>query len=934
MRYQEGGLAAALEEDEEPLDPMQGYLSLLASQYQTSPEAQQYSRSILEQVLDPEAFAAEEEAFERYQETAEESRQALQAARERVLAEKFDPRDKWLAAAAAFGTPTRTGHFGETLGNVAQAIRGPISAEREFEKERSERLLELDEALGGMDQASALAQLKMAKERRTSLGDLGKEALKTLGKTIGKTPPASAGSKRLDQAMATELSTWELQGAADAAKSISEMNEAVDALKGTSDLISGSIVGLAPKEVRDIILPESGNVQDLIETTAQRSLKAVLGGQFGQREGEMLLARTFNPRLDESQNYRRAFRLLKMLQEATAQKNRALNHFKQYGTMQGFQGKTAWDYEDFEPEPLMISVRMADGNIFEVPEGTTKGEALQLYEEYREGKEKKAKGGRVKGFKKKKKSPQFHIRRYSEGGVIDIDELEEERGGMDVDPLDILLSGVGTVTGAGVGAGGVEAEARLRELSGELDRGTSAERRVAEAMEVGGVDPEEAMLEVRRGRRMGVPETPLDVSGRPAKILGEQALMAGGEEAEGVLSELEARHAGSRERVARQVEKGLRTPEFFDTEEKLTTRLYERAKPLYQQAYKENPSVKEPKVLQEIFQSPDGKKAVQIALRLMQNQGKKIGKEDAVGLVRRPSLEFLDNVKKGLDQLIRQYDMRAGGPNPMSHSIKGLRSKLLAYLDNPDNVTPTYAKARQQYKGDLEILQALDMGKGEFLRMPSEQARRELSAMSPNERDALRTGVSQKIYETIYGPTTDIAAARRIIGSPEMVNRLELLFDKPSEFRIFKAALEREMALFEQGKKTVRRAESGRTQQMTQELLERGDPLARVKEVAGRNPFSPVMWVTRFLETLGGKKKFRLGEDEADEIVRILNTGDLKELETLGTRLKKVGSRVKKVRGRKGKAALVGAAIGAALAPFLDTEDQEEEIVGIEELED
>lgn len=44
--------------------------------------------------------------------------------------------EKWLAIAAALGQPTRTGSFGESLGNVAQTLGAQRSARREAEEKR------------------------------------------------------------------------------------------------------------------------------------------------------------------------------------------------------------------------------------------------------------------------------------------------------------------------------------------------------------------------------------------------------------------------------------------------------------------------------------------------------------------------------------------------------------------------------------------------------------------------------------------------------------------------------------------------------------------------------------------------------------------------------------------------------------------------------
>lgn len=916
MKYQEGGLAAAT--SPAPVDPIQGYLSLLAQQQSTSPEAQERAREILDQLMAEDTFAREEEILERFKETAEESRAALQDARQRVLAERFDPRQKWLAIAAAAGAPTRTGQFGETLGNVARGLAPVVAEESEFRRDQGDRLLQLDQALAGVDEGLLANEFKLAQMQREQFSALGREALKTLGKTTmgGARPQPTAGGKSRDQKMATTLNDWVTQGQADAVKSMSELTEAIDMMR-KSDNISGPLLGLAPKWARDFAFPESGNVQDLVETTAQRSLKAVLGGQFGQREGEMLLARTFNPRLDESVNLKRAYRLLRMLEIATEQKNAALRHFEQYGTMEGFEGKTEWTIEDFELPPEMVKVRMQDGTIIEVDASWTRQQIEDFYRESRGDEEK----------------PKFQ-----EGGAVDINEWEQ----MDrqiAEPKDdslgrdlALLVG-STVAGTGSGLGVEELGARLEELQSGFERPARGERLVAEAMEVGGVDPRQMATEVKRAQRMGVPELPLDVSGRTTTELGERALMAGGEEAERAIEMLGERHADSAERVGRQIEKSLRTPEFFELEERLTNKLYENSRPLYRKAYAENKIVDAPPFWGNMLQNKYGRQAIEQAMEFMEDIAQKpYGQQDAMGMVRKPSLEFLDQVKRGFDQLIRKEETH--GPTPLGRHLRKQRSRLVAWLDNPDNVTPDYQKARKQYKGDLEVLEALDTGRREFHRMAPEALRREMVDMSYGEKYALRAGVAQRLYEMIYHPTTDMNSARKLIGSPDMRRRLELLFDKPREYRIFEAALQREMDLFEREKKTVRRSESGRTRRMTEDLLAMDDPLTAVKDKIGRGPLGRVI---QLLPSFGRTRQtIELSEKEADDIIRILTTGEVDELDKLGERLSDVQQRGKTRRKRRGKAAAVGTAVGAALGALgiLDGEDEpEEETVDIEEVE-
>lgn len=62
----------------------------------------------------------------------------LDAARTKLRDRRVGPSasEKWLAIAAALGQPTRTGSFGESLGNVAQTLGAQKAAAREAEEKR------------------------------------------------------------------------------------------------------------------------------------------------------------------------------------------------------------------------------------------------------------------------------------------------------------------------------------------------------------------------------------------------------------------------------------------------------------------------------------------------------------------------------------------------------------------------------------------------------------------------------------------------------------------------------------------------------------------------------------------------------------------------------------------------------------------------------
>ena len=961
-KFQEGGLATA----QQLQDPNQTVLGIFQSMNMTTPEAQRWAREYLEGFQEYD-YAAEEEILQRQRDLAEESRQALIAAREAVLGEQYDDRTMWLDFAAAMGAPTKSGHFGEALGRGLGAIAEGRRSEREFLRQQREEALGFSEQLRDIDQGTLEMEMALQQLRRGQELGLAKSAATILGRRTPPRPPSVTqlpGIKSLDQRMAGEYTTWIAGGQADIQQQQVALVDVLRTLE-ESDTISGPWVGIIPRSLRDLVLPEASNVQDVVEGVTQRSLKAILGGQFGEREGMLLLARAYNPRLEEEVNRPRVFRLLQTIATAAQEKERAFQWFEDYGTMAGYDGKTEWSLADFIPPPIMQRVRMVPGDdstIISVPDHWTREEVQHFYEtgeepfdplmewieqneagrqEFKKGgkvrrrrRRKYQTGGKVRGYRKKPAKPKhLKMQRYQQGGpveeddeVLDVDQLESgedqvvdigERGRDGIGPGDVISTVGGAAVGAGVGLAAESAGTAVYERATGFQRPTWAEQRVGEAMERSGVTPMEARAGVRRAQRQGTPSMLIDEAGRVAQGLGEVAAMRATEPGDIFLQQLEERFAGSRDRVGRVVERGLRSPEFFAQEQLLTDRLYERARPLYQQAYAEAEPIAFPEGFDEWLQRPSAQRAYDIAVQFMQDKGRPLGPADATGMSTRFSLEFWDEMKRAFDQMIRTEE--AMGPTPQGRNLRRLRGDLLTYLNA--NAPQAWLDARAQYAGDLEVLEALDIGRREFHRLAPQEVAQMYNDMGWAERNALRTGVAQHIYDVIYNPSTNIDAARRLIGSTANRDRLRVLFDKPAEWRIFEAALEREMDIFQRDRRSTGRIERGRTAQQVDQVTRMGDPITPVTDAISR---SPLAWVVRTLGAVGRRRAI-ISEQQADEIVEILRTGRLDELDAITPRLEAGRQYSAMRRGRRGKAALVGAAIGTGVAAFAeDTEAQEE----------
>lgn len=117
--------------------------------------------------------------------------------------------------------------------------------------------------------------------------------------------------------------------------SVQQLNQIADSLEKT-DTATGPVLGLLPKVLRDVITPQGASLQDSAERIVQGGLRATLGGQFTQAEGDRFLARAYNPRLDEKQNATNMRVIAREIAAMQLDKKNALDYFQKNGTLGGF----------------------------------------------------------------------------------------------------------------------------------------------------------------------------------------------------------------------------------------------------------------------------------------------------------------------------------------------------------------------------------------------------------------------------------------------------------------------------------------------------------------------------------------------------------------------------------------------------------------------
>ncbi len=342
-------------------------------------------------------------------------------------------------------------------------------------------------------------------------------------------------------------------------------------------------------------------------------------------------------------------------------------------------------------------------------------------------------------------------------------------------------------------------------------------QKVLQALQRDDTTPADIAQRLEASRRLGVPSTVGDVGGPNTQALATAVTQKPGPGVQNYVDSTIARMKGTPDRVHELVNRALAPDDYLAQLDKLQQALYSNAKPLYDAAYGQFPSVNSPQLM-EVLDTPAGKRAARRAVTMMRNAREPIGNADVTGMVHAPSLKFWDYFKRGLDDTINKAERT--GYTGEGKILRGMRNTVRDELDRattlPNGVSP-YAAARQQYAGDLEVRDALQTGRDKFLTMTNEALRRTLDPMSFAEKDAFRSGAAESLFNQANKAGNP---ARRLLNLPGVAQKYQALFDKPSDYQRFMDGLSQEADNFDRARTRVAMAARARNASAAQEISE------------------------------------------------------------------------------------------------------------------
>ena len=180
------------------------------------------------------------------------------------------------------------------------------------------------------------------------------KAAGTQGLDVGE-KPLTPFQEAFDKTSATELANFMSKEYPGQITNLQKFDDVIEQLKNNPNL-TGAVEGGMPSALKVLLNPESIGVQDDIQSIIFQQLKATLGAQFTQQEGEKLVAANFNKYLSEEINIKRLERLRGETVRGLENKVAMFKHMQSGGSLRDWKGGM------FDAESLTLDKDITDKN--------------------------------------------------------------------------------------------------------------------------------------------------------------------------------------------------------------------------------------------------------------------------------------------------------------------------------------------------------------------------------------------------------------------------------------------------------------------------------------------------------------------------------------------------------------------------------------------
>ncbi len=362
----------------------------------------------------------------------------------------------------------------------------------------------------------------------------------------------------------------------------------------------------------------------------------------------------------------------------------------------------------------------------------------------------------------------------------------------------VLSSGLGALGGGVLGAA-IPVAARglgatYRGVAGMFGKGpqAAAPKMIADAIRADGLSPAALGQGIGEAQARGVPLALMDM-GDNLRGLAASVGRKPGPSRTIIRDAAISRQEGQVDRIAGAVARDLgpvANPR--EVGEQLMASAKQKAAPLYEQAYATPTPVTDnlAGILKRVPRA-----AYESAMRIARLEGRdpnavRLDFDDAGQpiLGNQLSMETLDLIKRGLDDVVEKYRDKTTGRLVLDTEGRAVNNLLRAFTSEVDRVNPAYAQARAAYAGDAKMAEALNRGRN-VLNKTADDLTVMTRDMTPAELDQFRLGVRAAMVRAMEGRGDYADKVRQLVGTPQKRAALEKLFGGKGDFNRFMATL-------------------------------------------------------------------------------------------------------------------------------------------------
>jgi len=289
--------------------------------------------------------------------------------------------------------------FGEALASGMKSLNefDKTTREQEFEKEKFEYLKTQDVIANALAMQKNLAEGKgetanikdfnfyknLSEKDKETWDKIDKNNPELAAMIAGAVKSAEQGTDNVvspgqlafDKSAGTSLSKFVIEELPQQLANIDKIDDVIAIMK--TQEVTGPVEGGTPFALKLFTNPESIGVEDDIRSIIYQSLRATLGAQFTEREGERLVAATFNKYLSEEVNIKRLERLREETVRGLDTKSEMYNYLQEKGTLQGWEGPELLTGSKYKENKSSLQQSLFDVSDYE---GLDSDRILEIYE--------------------------------------------------------------------------------------------------------------------------------------------------------------------------------------------------------------------------------------------------------------------------------------------------------------------------------------------------------------------------------------------------------------------------------------------------------------------------------------------------------------------------------------------------------------------------